>query len=207
MLPRGRVLNDICIQTGLRILNGRCTGDLTGNLTCHNYRGSSTVDYGLVSENILNKVIFFRVHKFCPLFSDHCQISVMLRLNFKCELSNEKLLPVPTRYKWNKQSPSLYQEALASNFLQEKIKVIKNTDYKENTDLLVKDLNSVLSEAADITLLKSSKVYKKSNKNKTKRPPWHDSSLTSLKRSLKQKQELFQKYYRDPFVRGSFLVP
>ena len=45
VLPRGRLLKDICIQTGLRILNGRCTGDVTGNFTCHNYRGSSVVDY------------------------------------------------------------------------------------------------------------------------------------------------------------------
>ena len=32
ILPRSRVLNDICIQTSLRILNGRCAGDLTGNI-------------------------------------------------------------------------------------------------------------------------------------------------------------------------------
>ena len=57
ILPRVRVLNDICIHTGVRILNGRCAGDLTGNLTCHNYRGSSTVDYGLVYEGLLKKVI------------------------------------------------------------------------------------------------------------------------------------------------------
>ena len=29
VLPRGRLFKDICIQTGRRILNGRCTGDLT----------------------------------------------------------------------------------------------------------------------------------------------------------------------------------
>jgi hypothetical protein len=46
-------------QTGLRILNGRCAGDITGNLTCNKNRGSSTVDYGLVSEDLLKKVIFF----------------------------------------------------------------------------------------------------------------------------------------------------
>jgi hypothetical protein len=68
ILPRDRVLNDICIQTGLCILNGRCAGDLTGNLTCHNNRGSSTVDYGLVSEGLFKKVIFFTVHKFVPIF-------------------------------------------------------------------------------------------------------------------------------------------
>ena len=52
VLPRGRLFNDICIQTGLIILNGRCTGDLTGNCTCHNYRGSSVVDYCSISESL-----------------------------------------------------------------------------------------------------------------------------------------------------------
>lgn len=46
VLSRGRALNDTCIQTGIRILNGRCTGDLVGNFTCHNQRGSSVGDYG-----------------------------------------------------------------------------------------------------------------------------------------------------------------
>ena len=61
-LPRGRVLNDICIQTGIRILNERCLGYLVGNFTCHNQRGSSVVDYGLASENILSNIKFFKVH-------------------------------------------------------------------------------------------------------------------------------------------------
>jgi hypothetical protein len=39
LLSRGRALHDMCIQTGLRILNGRCIGDLTGNFTCHNFHG------------------------------------------------------------------------------------------------------------------------------------------------------------------------
>ena len=35
------------------MLNGRCTGDLTGNFTCHNYRGSSVVDYCSIYESLL----------------------------------------------------------------------------------------------------------------------------------------------------------
>lgn len=162
ILPRGRVLNDICIQTGLRILNGRCAGDLTGNLTCHNYRGSSTVDYGLVSEGLLKKVIFFTVHKFLPIFSDHSQISLLLQVNCKYDFNWGQLRPVPVRYRWNEQSSTLYQEALASKCLQEKIKIINSTNYQENTDRLVEDLNYVLCEAADVAMLKkSSKVNKK----------------------------------------------
>ena len=38
------------------------------------------------------------------------------------------------RYRWNEQSSTLYQEALAFNCLQEKIKIINSTNYQENTD-------------------------------------------------------------------------
>lgn len=71
----------------LRIINGRCAGDLTGNLTCHKYRGSSTVDYGLVSEGLLKKVLFFTVHTFLTMFSDHSQISLLLQVNYKCDFN------------------------------------------------------------------------------------------------------------------------
>ena len=68
-------------DTGLRILNRRCTGDVTGNFTCHNYRGSSIVDYCSISESLLTKIIFFTVHKFLSEYSDHSQISAMLQVD------------------------------------------------------------------------------------------------------------------------------
>ena len=60
------------------------------------------------------------------------------------------------RYRWNEQSSTLYKEALASNYncLQEKNQIINSTNYQENTDRLVEDLNSVLCEAADVAMLK-----------------------------------------------------
>ena len=65
-------------------------------------------------------------------------------------------------YRWNEQSSTLYREALASNCLQEKNQIINSTNYQENTDRLVEDLNSVHCEAADVAMLKkSSKVNKK----------------------------------------------
>ena len=201
ILPRGRALNDMCIQTGLRILNGRCCGDYCGNLTCHNYNGSSVVDYGIVSESLLNQVVFFSVHKFLPLFSDHCQISVMIKVYCKLNVINENLQPTPKRYRWGDDSPNLYQEALSSNNIQEKIKYIMDNKY-ENNDSLVDDLNSVLCEAADIALIKSSKCKK--NKTIKHKPKWQDKSLFVMKKDLEQKQKLFHKYDKDPHVRGSF---
>jgi hypothetical protein len=42
---RGKDLLEICISHKLRIINGRIFGDSFGKFTCHNYAGSSVVDY------------------------------------------------------------------------------------------------------------------------------------------------------------------
>ena len=52
-------LTDICIQSGIRILNGRTIGDLMGQLTSHTPRGSSAVDYFLASLRIDTVFFFF----------------------------------------------------------------------------------------------------------------------------------------------------
>ena len=46
----GKLLLDLCKECGIRILNGRTSGDLFGKLTCHKYNGSSTVDYAVASQ-------------------------------------------------------------------------------------------------------------------------------------------------------------
>ena len=66
--PRGAILTDICIQSGIRILNGRVTGDWLGQLTCHTPRGSSTVDY---ISRIITAYFLFHVDKFYADLSDH----------------------------------------------------------------------------------------------------------------------------------------
>ncbi|VDI50464.1 Hypothetical predicted protein [Mytilus galloprovincialis] len=56
---RGKSLNEICIQSGLRILNGRTPGDFTGQLTCYSPNGSSVFDYFIASENLMENILFF----------------------------------------------------------------------------------------------------------------------------------------------------
>jgi hypothetical protein len=95
LLSSGRALHDMSIQTGLRILNGRCIGDLTGNFTCHNFHGSSVVDYACVSECLLPKVKSFSVHNFLPDLSDHCQISLMMKINCTLKPDDNQMYPLP----------------------------------------------------------------------------------------------------------------
>lgn len=40
----GKILLNLCRESGLRILNGRTVGDLQGNFTCITYNGCSVVD-------------------------------------------------------------------------------------------------------------------------------------------------------------------
>ena len=80
---RGKSLLEICSQSQLRIANGRSFGDLTGEFTSHSTLGSSVIDYFVISEAILGKLLFMKVHNFMKSLSDHCLISCVLSVNFR----------------------------------------------------------------------------------------------------------------------------
>ena len=123
---RGKELNELCIQSGLRILNGRVVGDLTGQFTCHTPRGSSVVDYMMVSECLFHRISFFKVSNFHAEFSDHCLISCMLNVN--CYISDTEVVlnDFPIQYKWDEKSISNFQAALSSK--QSKIQAFESED-------------------------------------------------------------------------------
>ena len=59
----GRTLIDLCKSCEMRIVNGRKMGDTLGNLTCHKYNGSSTVDYLISDTTLLSFIQTFQVGK------------------------------------------------------------------------------------------------------------------------------------------------
>lgn len=113
---------------------------------------------------------------------------------------------MPDKYIWDKESGPEFQTTLASIPFQDKIKSFLNQSF-ENSDMMVDSLNSIICQAADISIKKvrytdkniKSKQNKKQNKLK-----WFDQSLVGLRRQLEQKQKLLDKYRRDPQIRGSF---
>jgi len=76
---------DLCRSLGLLILNGRITGDESGECTCFANGGSSLVDYMVASPALFDCAISLVIHK-CPLFcgkgcdSDHRPLSLNLQL-------------------------------------------------------------------------------------------------------------------------------
>ena len=71
----GKLLLELTAATQSYIANGRTLGDLQGNLTCHETRGSSTVDYAIVSEALKKEVKKFKVLP-PSVGSDHCPIEL-----------------------------------------------------------------------------------------------------------------------------------
>lgn len=202
---RGKELNDFCIHSGMRILNGRTMGDFSGQMTCHTNNGSSVVDYCIASENLFENISFFKIHKFLGDLSDHCQISVMLNINCLInKADNDNLKQIPPRYIWNENSAALFQNALESTEIQQKISKFNSADFENNPDSMAKEINSILRNTADISLL--TKKYRTTGKKKSvkKYPKWYNSSLISMRKKLNEKADLLEKYPRDPVVRSAF---
>lgn len=93
---RGKDLLDLCIQSRLRIANGRTLGDMCGRFTAHYSLGSSLIDHCIASDDILSKIISMKVHGFNRSLSNHCMLSCIFSVNFcKSAPQKESLLPLP----------------------------------------------------------------------------------------------------------------
>ena len=103
-------LMDLVSQADLRIVNGRCLGDIYRELTCVNYNGSSTVDYFVVNRELLTNVVALNV---CPLteFSDHRPLSLLFKTHNLYNPSGPTSFdfdPVPQSYKWDTSSSTVF---------------------------------------------------------------------------------------------------
>ena len=67
-----RDVDDLCM------LNGRSKGDAKGDFTNYSYKGSSMIDYGIISKSLFPKIVYFKVHNL-SFFSNHCPISFAMR--------------------------------------------------------------------------------------------------------------------------------
>jgi exonuclease III len=76
---QGKHLIDLCIQSKIKILNGRVMGDSLGSFTYYCTQGKSCIDYIVVSEDIVNSFNFLHVLPPNEL-SDHCIIWFSLKI-------------------------------------------------------------------------------------------------------------------------------
>ncbi|CAG2256028.1 unnamed protein product [Mytilus edulis] len=140
--------------------------------------------------------------------SDHCQVSTMLKVNCIFNAVQKDVYSIPNQYIWEENSAEKFQNALASPLVQEKIKTFNNTNYTGDSNIMIQDLNNILYEAANISIKK--KIIKKVNSTakvkKSQQSKWFDLPLINMKKQLCDKEKLFKKYNKDPYIRSSFFA-
>lgn len=188
----GKLLLNLCKESGLRILNGRKIGDPQGNFTCITYNGCSVVDYILVSQELLKCIGYFEVHNFTSL-SNHCALScnIFSCFNFKM-IDPCPLDPLPAKFLWSPDAIEKYRQCMISEDTTEKLQNFLNS-YNTNPDEAVTDLNSIMIENAR----KSAKLITKSVKIKNKKihkKPWTSDNCKDLHTSVKNYQKLVSKF-------------
>ena len=204
---------ELCKRVSLRILNGRCFGDLFGNLTCFTPRGHSTVDYGAVSPDLIAKIRFFKVNPIMEVFSDHCSINLQLKVHVTNSVHRSvyNYVPKPEKIIWDKNKKSKFCEMLSSYETQSKIETFFNQDTsvtQNSVDNAVEFLTNILKETSTFAgmLLKRGICPKKPPRNvrfvKVKPPKWHDKSCHDLFKSLKQTSDLLSKDPKNSWLRG-----
>ena len=57
--PLGRCILNMCIATGVRILNGRSANDCNGKITLYNKNGTSVIDYSIVDNHFCDSIHAF----------------------------------------------------------------------------------------------------------------------------------------------------
>ena len=181
----GKTLLNVCKSSGLRILNGRVLGDSLGKVTCHQYNGSSTVDYGIVHHTLLPYINYFKVHNWFETISDHCHISFSITVDMEtCVIPQSiKMSKLKHQYKWDTESNVLFYNAMVSNEIQYRLDQICETiQLDENVNVATDRITRVLYDVADKTLRKK-KVTNTCKKQKKEK--WYDLDCVSLKRECK----------------------
>ncbi len=168
----------MCISSQLRILNGRTLGDLSGCYTCHKHNGSSSVDYGIVSCDLLNLITNFQVHDHLSDFSDHNLISCrMKRINYKVIIDrNIEVATLPGRLEWDKD---LFLRELESGNIQSDL-----TSFMKDS---IVNINSSVSQFNNIIISRARRVlpnFHVENKRNSKKRKWYNASLKTLRSTL-----------------------
>ena len=197
----GKAFVNMCCNINCHILNGRVAGDLNGKLTCHQYGGSSLVDYGAGSKNLIEKIQFFKVLQLNHL-SDHCPISISLSVNKTEKFAHvhDKLLPLPGKFIWDCNSQDNFIKEISSQRVKQQINNYKCTIFND-VECAVDNFNQIIVGSAKKSLKFLQPKSKKIGKNKTKNKKWFDVDAKVLRSKLLGLSRLLDKFPKDGLIR------
>jgi len=190
----------------LTVLNGRTLGDLKGKFTSIQYQGCSVIDYIATTRSLTNNVNHFKVCNFTE-FSDHCPLSMSLKIN-KVTIESIGPLkdtydPAPCRLIFNDANKDAFIEIQNStesvstiNSLYEEIH--KNTEISEINKKFVSHLQNISSQCFRKTKNKNDQKSFKSNN------PWFNWQVRVAKREVNKAVRLTAHFPSHDFIRQNF---
>ncbi len=170
---RGKQLLELCIQSQMRILNGRTFGDSLGRITCHRNR-CSVVDYTIVSEQLMSDIVYFYVADLKRALSDHCRISFRVKARYTLNNNMKGVVntyPLPRKYVWDDNSADKLQRALGCSAIQDEISKYMDTNFTDS-DAAASAFNPILYGADSLSL--KHKESRKTAHGKRKHKKWFD---------------------------------
>ena len=186
---QGKYLLDMCIESKLRILNGRILGDSLGYNTYFGPRGSSTIDYIVVSENLFDLFNFINVRPPNEL-SDHCVIWCGMKTTVSYSEINDEFATVyatlPGKFIVDESTKQMYVESLLDNESSCLIQSFLND--VENNDIDIETLTNQFAEIINTSAKKSAKfkLYSSHKRKKRFKKKWFDNNCYIMKRELRK---------------------
>ena len=200
---RGKHLLELCIQSQMRILNGRSLGDTIGKFTCHTYNGNSVVDYSIVSEAIYHDVVYFHVEQFEGTLSDHCMITTLLEIQNPISITQSRinLYKIIKPTKWSDRVQSIFMENINNKASEAKLDELTTNCSSNNVEKTVESLSEFL-----LKCMPKSKVNRNrhANKGQRKNKQWYTGSLYRLRQRVIRKGQYISENPFDRNARTSF---
>ena len=195
---RGRELLDLCKLNRFLIVNGRKTGDVFGKNTCHNWNGSSVVDYFLSPISSFDSISTFAVGNYIPWLSDHCLIrsKILLRGNYSKSDKTEELIDSHPGFVWNETSMASYKTQLEGDTAKLKANDLMNASYPD-TQELASNICKFMLETVTLANVKEKKAFNVDHGNE----PWFDNECKSEKDKLNKLSKKLGKTPGDKIIR------
>ena len=147
---QGRYLLDLCISSRIRIVNGRLDGDSHGGYTCYTPRGCSVVDYALVSADMLQEVLYFKVEDL-PIYSDHFPIVLSVKHGHSDGREEEDQQYSAAKYnslvesvRWNEEIQANFREPIEESATIQMIVEIQSEVDQDNVNASAKKVETLL---------------------------------------------------------------
>ena len=195
----GRLLLDLCKQTGLRILNGRVGNDKNiGRYTFVGSNVSSVVDYVLTTQNLLQNVDDFTIQE-PNILSDHCMVDFTFSFTGTATSNDENDVlydSIGSRYVWDASKLEHYKDSLSAEGTKSKLNVFIENVEKSccNTDIddCISELSNVFDGiASPLFQRKYNMDYLPSNENKNSNK-WFTSECEEKRRSFYSALNLYR---------------